>query len=222
MAEHQLSRGTSVVDRQAHNLEAGGSSPSPATIYITNPMNSSPTKGTFHSRCRIEDAIEEGRDPETDPEIQLVLEREQVWNDRTKELESDSKWQKNNLEYDLRNTKWICDKAKARDDYAQNIYAALCNQDWQKNDVWPMLKGETYSCSWRYAGGIVADMVEAGDYIDWYCSGIKGDLTEIQIAEAKEKGMDIVHYVGEGHVTDEIREDFFKLGWIPVVQVDDE
>jgi hypothetical protein len=24
------------------------------------------------------------------------------------------------------------------------------------------------------------------------------------------------HFVGEGHVTDEISEDFFKLGWIPV------
>lgn len=59
-------------------------------------------------------------------------------------------------------------------------------------------------------------MIESGDYIDWYCSGIKGELTEEQIASAEEQGMDITRYVSESHVTDEIREDFFKLGWIPV------
>lgn len=68
----------------------------------------------------------------------------------------------------------------------------------------------------------MADMVETGDYIDWYCSGIKGDLTEEQIASALEQGMDIVKYVGEGTVTDEVREDFFKLGWIPVEHNDNE
>jgi hypothetical protein len=47
-------------------------------------------------------------------------------------------------------------------------------------------------------------------------------LTEEQIASALEQGMDIVKYVGEGHVTDEVREDFFKLGWIPVERNDNE
>jgi hypothetical protein len=179
-------------------------------------MNSSPERNTFHSKCRIEDAIKEGRDPEYDEEVMSILEREKLWSELVKKQEDKPEWKENNLEYDLRSTKWICDKAKASDSYAQNVYAALCNQDWQRNDVWPLLKGEIYSCSWRYAGGIVADMVEAGDYIDWYCSGIKGDLTEEQIASGLEQGMDLVRYVGEGHVTDEVREDFFKLGWLPV------
>jgi hypothetical protein len=179
-------------------------------------MNSSPIKGTFHSKCRIDDVIAEGRDPNTDEEVRQTIERERVWSDMVKKKEAEPEWQQNNLEYDLRSTEWICDKAKSRESYAQNIYAALCNQDWQKNDVWPLLKGQTYSCSWRYAGGIVADMVESGDYIDWYCSGIKGELTEQQIASALEQGMDIVKYVSESCVTDEIREDFFKLGWVPV------
>jgi len=171
-------------------------------------MNKSPTRGTFHSQCRIEDVIADGGDPDCDEDVQRALDLEQMINEHQAQREADEKWKENNLEYDLRSTKWICDKAKASDAYAQNIYAALCNQDWQKNEVWPLLKGETYSCSWRYAGGIVADMREQGDYIDWYCSGIRG-----------EQGIDYeppLTFVSEGTVTDEIREDFFKLGWIPV------
>ena len=171
-------------------------------------MKSSPTRGTFHSQCRIEVAVVEGRNPDTDEDVQRALDLERMINEHQAQREADEKWKENNLEYDLRSTKWICDKAKASEAYAQNIYAALCNQDWQKNEVWPLLKGETYSCSWRYAGGIVADMREQGDYIDWYCSGIRG-----------EQGIDYeppLTFVSEGTVTEEIREDFFQLGWIPV------
>ena len=118
---------------------------------------------------------------------------------------SDPKWQKDNLEYDLRSTRWICDRTKSTKTYAQNLYAALCNQEWQRNDVWPRLKDKRWSCSWRYAGGIVAHMREEGDYIDWYCSGIQG--------EPDADWVDLGH-VPEGTVTDQIREDLFRLGWI--------
>ena len=175
---------------------------------VPNIMNKSPQRGTFHSKCRFEDVIAEGGDPDEDEDVQQALDLEHMINEHQAQREADEKWKENNLEYDLRSTKWICDKAKASEAYAQNIYAALCNQDWQKNEVWPLLKGETYSCSWRYAGGIVADMREQGDYIDWYCSGIRG-----------EQGIDYeppLTFVSEGTVTEEIREDFFQLGWIPV------
>ena len=175
-------------------------------------MNSSPQRGTFHSQCRREDVINLGGDPDQDEDYLEAVEREREWNEHVKKREAKEEWKQNNLEYDLRSTKWICDKAKASESYAQNIYASLCNQEWQKNDVWPLLKGTTYGCSWRYAGGIVADMVEEGDYIDWYCSGIKGgdfpDAIDVPYEQKK--------FVPEGTVTDEIREDFFKLGWIPV------
>lgn len=178
---------------------------------LTKTMNRSPERNTFQLKCYLERCEADGTEP-NENYIELYRGADQ----RDMEKEENAQWKLNNLEYDLRSNKWICDKAKARESYAQNIYAALCNQDWQKNDVWPLLKDQRYSCSWRYAGGIVADMVEQGDYIDWYCSGIRGELTEEQIASALEQGMDIVKYVVEGHVTDEIREDFFKLGWIPV------
>lgn len=134
--------------------------------------------------------------------------------------EHDLEWQQNNLEYDLRSTQWICDKAKARQEYAQNIYAALCNQSWQRNAQWPLLKGQHWSCSWRYAGGIVADIREEGDYIDWYCTGIRGgaQLDDIKLTEEQKARIEWYdkHFVGEGVITNEIREDFFRLGWIPV------
>lgn len=119
-------------------------------------------------------------------------------------LENDPEWQKNNLEYDLRNSEYIVEKCKNRA-YAQNIYAALCNNEFQRNDVMPILKNETWTCTWRYAGGIVADLVGEGDYLDWYCSGIRHDDGEVTNL-----------YVAEGDVTDEVKEDFFKLGWLVV------
>jgi hypothetical protein len=176
-------------------------------------MNSSSERGTFHSQCRIEDVIAEGGNPDTDEDVQRALELERMINEHNAQREANDEWKKNNLEYDLRSTEWICNKAKASDTYAQNIYAALCNQDWQKNEIWPLLKGDIYSCSWRYAGGIVADMREQGDYIDWYCSGIRGGASlDADVLEQIDPTAD---FAPEGTVTEEIREDFFKLGWIP-------
>ena len=175
-------------------------------------MNSSPDRNTFQKESAIKRAAEAGEEP--NQEYIDMWKQSKV---DKQAREADTAWQKNNLEYDLRSTKWICNKAKASEFYAQNLYAAMCNQDWQKNEVWPLLKGETYSCSWRYAGGIVADMREQGDYIDWYCSGIRGGAEPAVDNNDKLPG----DFVGEGHVTDEIRDDLFKLGWIPVDQTDD-
>lgn len=181
-------------------------------------MNSSPTRGTFHSQCRRDDVIAEGGDPEQDEDYLGAIERERSWNELVKKREASEEWKKNNLEYDLRSTKWICDKAKAREEYAQNLYAAMCNNEFQKQDVWPVLKDQRYSCSWRYAGGIIADMIETGDYIDWYCSGINGGATEEQLAAMTNEELAKYHwyqkyFVGESKVTDEIREDLKLLGW---------
>ena len=71
------------------------------------------------------------------------------------------------LEEELKASPLILEKIKDRR-YAQNVYAALCNMRWQRLDVLPILKDEYWSCSWRHAGGIVADMLQKGDYIDWH------------------------------------------------------
>lgn len=142
-----------------------------------------------------------------DPETDKMLDWYKSWDQLKLEKEQDPEWQKNNLEYDLRNTDWILLKARESDGYAQNLYAAMCNTDFTKNAIWPILQEDTWSCSWRYAGGIIADMREQGDYMDWYCSGI-----------GPSEGFS--EYVGESVVTDEIREDLLKLGWI--VRTDNE
>jgi len=90
---------------------------------------------------------------------------------------------KADLEYDLFKTDWIVSKCK-NSKYAQNLYAALCNNRFFKSD-------EEWTCSWRQAGGIVADIRNIGEgYMDFYCSG------------------------NESVVTPEISNDLLNLGWL--------
>ena len=124
-----------------------------------------------------------------------------------------------NMEYDLLTTDWILEKVRESDVYAQNLYASMCNRDFIKHAVIPILKNQRWSCSWRYAGGIIADMRQEGDYIDWYCSGIKNaPLTEEEFQalslEQQTRVKEYDAFVGEGVVTDEIRKDLFRLGWV--------
>lgn len=143
-----------------------------------------------------------------------------------REKEEELEWQKDNMEYDLRTTDWILAKVRANDNYAQNLYAAMCNNDFRRNDVWPILSNKTWSCSWRYAGGIIADMQQKGDYIDWYCSGIVNEASDEEFQQmTKEQQETYLNYknnfVGESVVTDEIREDLLKLGWTVLEQTEE-
>ena len=117
---------------------------------------------------------------------------------------------KHDLEQDLHRSPVILEKVK-EDRYAQNLYAAMCNMQWQylgsewaleAGDLAALALADTWSCSWRYSGGIVAELQGQGDYMSWYCSGI---------GLAPTSG-----YVSEGTVTDEIRADLAGLGWHPV------
>lgn len=169
-------------------------------------LNSSPERNSFAMNNARRRAEEKGLDPDQDDYIDfLKSDMEQ-----RREREQDPKWQENNMEYDLRSAKWICDKAKASESYAQNLYAAMCNNYFQKLAVMPILKNLKWSCSWRYAGGIVADMREQGDYIDWYCSGIKGG---IDLGGGIEEDPHPT-WVNESVITDEIRRDLQLLGWV--------
>ena len=177
-------------------------------------LSSSAQRGTF----AIEGLRRRAEAGETTQDhVDEMTEFYQSWQDHKRSQEQEEAWQQNNLEYDLRSTEWICAKVRASEGYAQNLYAAMCNRDFQKIDVWPMLRGQTWSCSWRYAGGIVADMCGQGDYMDWYCTGIRGDadLDDPSLTHEQRKKIEYYnrHFVGESVVTDEIREDLRQLGW---------
>ena len=179
---------------------------------------SSPDRHTFQKEGAIARAEEKGEEPN-----QAYIEMwEQIKIDDANKIH-DPAWQKNNMEYDLRSSKELCDKVKQSDNYAQNLYAAMCNMTWQSREFWQEMKGETWSCSWRHSGGIIADMREDGDYIDWYCSGIGneeyGNGLDGTKPEFDKAGR---NYVPEGQVTEEIELDLNRLGWRPIPWTDDE
>lgn len=179
-------------------------------------ISSSPERNTFQTEMYIKRCEEKGEELSEDY-LNIYKSAKQ----QDEENIANPDWQKDNMEYDLRSTQWIIDKAKD-DAYAQNLYAAMCNNDFTKNDVWPILTEKRWSCSWRHAGGIIADMQEKGDYIDWYCSGIRDskilddDEFRALTKEQQEYYIQGKKFVPESCVTDEIREDLLKLGWIVI------
>ena len=122
------------------------------------------------------------------------------------------------LQVDFSKHQWFLEKVRNNKAYAQNLYSALCNMQWQKLEVIPILKSELWSCSWRSAGAIVASIRGAGeDYLDWYCSGMGGFTAFAdEDPEETEREFKARGYVPEGVVTEEIKEDLNKMGWVPV------
>ena len=181
-------------------------------------VSKSPDRGTFSKSMYIKKLDE---NPDDEAAIGMI-DMYDEWQLEQVAIEQTEEWKQNNLEHDLRSTEWILEKARADEVYAQHEYAALCNNQFQQLKTWSILKDERWSCSWRHAGGIIADMLQTGDYIDWYCSGITGptDITEEEFNALDDAGKayhkQVKSYVGEGFVTDEIKEDLHRLGWLVV------
>ena len=107
-----------------------------------------------------------------------------------------------NLERDIRSTDWVINKVRYREIYAQNLYAALCNNQYVPKDVWGILSNVQWDCTWRYAADIIADIRKDESYMDWYCSGT-GFM-----------GTDFAGFVEESYVTKEVESDFNSIGWL--------
>ena len=97
-----------------------------------------------------------------------------------------------NFERDLIDCQPIKEKVRNDDGYAKRLYDALCNTRWDHASHIHGVGNEDdgWSCSWRYAGGLVATLRACGeDYLDYYGSG------------------------NEGCIADDIYDDLMKIGW---------
>jgi len=185
-------------------------------------VSSSPERHTFQAEGYVARCAEKGEEPNED-----YLNMYKSFREQDQENMTNPEWQKNNMEYDLRSTDWILEKVRAQESYAQNLYAAMCNMRFVRKEMFPYLRQDPdrdlWSASWRSAGGIVADMRQEGDYIDWYCSGMGGlNGSYDSDSETFEQWQARTAYVPESQITEEIEQDLLKLGWIPVPWDDDD
>lgn len=114
-----------------------------------------------------------------------------------------------NFQKTIARTDWLLEKIQNNREYAVDLYRALCNNDLinkqsgresiESADALKQLieDGFYQSFSWRSAGDVVAELRDCKeDYLDFYCSG------------------------GEGIVSEQVRNDLDQIGWI-VVNVPD-
>lgn len=157
-------------------------------------LATSPDRLTYQRDAFLKRQSDAGKNPENDAitkQIFDIYEKSRI--DHTMKYESTVP--ENDLEYDLRASGMFKNKVNS-DNYAQHLYATLCNNDFFKGEM-----KESWHCSWRYAGGIVADLRGEGDYIDWYLSGMRFD------------GDRPVELLPEGTICEEVRADLLTIGW---------
>ena len=87
------------------------------------------------------------------------------------------------LERDLFASPDIVARVRGDETFAQSLYATLCNNQFVHEKMSADHDDEFWSCTWRYAGGIVASIRDGHDsgedfmdYLDYYCSGNEGHV----------------------------------------------
>ncbi len=107
-----------------------------------------------------------------------------------------------NLERDIKISDSIVDRVRRDVIYAQNLYAALCNNTYQPEDAWGILSNIKWECTWLASANIIAEIRQKEEYTTWFCSG-SGIMIE-----------DIAGFVEESYVTEEIEHDINSIGWL--------
>jgi hypothetical protein len=103
-----------------------------------------------------------------------------------------------NLERDLKTSTCIVRKVRDQKVYAQNLYAALCNNDFAPKDTWAILSNMTWNCSWLQARELISEIRDNNDFISW-----SGHVM-----------FDRIGFVEESYVTPEVGKDIDRIGWL--------
>lgn len=76
----------------------------------------------------------------------------------------------------------FAEKMKNSEQFCKDVYSALTNLEWVHED------GAVSGYTFRMAGGFIADILDDGSYMDWYCCQGEGYASE-EIQDAlKTKG----------------------------------
>jgi len=70
----------------------------------------------------------------------------------------------------------IQERARTDAAFAVDLYRALSNNEFFR--INGGAEAGSFACSWRYAGGLISRLVGTGTYLDYYCSGDEGTITE--------------------------------------------
>jgi hypothetical protein len=74
------------------------------------------------------------------------------------------------------------DVIRENDQVARALWSALANMAWRH------VNGDVAAYSWRAAGDMIAAIRGDGDYMDWYCEGKPGQISDDVRAALRKEG----------------------------------
>ena len=107
------------------------------------------------------------------------------------------------------------DYGQFEDDLVKSIRGGIyndqvCKEVWGglTNILWTHPEHGTINYTFRTAGGLIADLREEGDYMDWYCSGTAGKVPDYMLKGMGEYGWSPKEYEDQGVTPQELLKMF--------------
>lgn len=102
------------------------------------------------------------------------------------------------LEQNIKNTKWLVQKIKKNQFYAQNLYAALCYHTFVKANAYDILCANHVTINSLAAAQLMIEFYPETIELDWIPTNV------YKIAAG---------FVRPGYITSEVAQDLNQLGW---------